>query len=264
VKTVRDLTRAQLWRESLERSRARREKSRRVKSRRSPKPVARVGGIVALALVVLASLAAFSGYGHRASATAARAEVSRPAAASGQRPVSACRAAAAAGGQITCLLAFAASGYVNPLAGARVKPERIDMGVDYAGSGTLAAVGSAKVTHVATSETETGWPGAFIEYRLLDGPDAGRYVYYAEGVSPAAGLHVGQTVAAGQAVASIIPHWPTGIELGWGAGTNTKTSAEAAGQWSASDDEDSIPSPAGESFSALIAALGGPPGRIEG
>ena len=30
------------------------------------------------------------------------------------------------------------------------------------------------------------------------------------------------------------------------------------------DDADSVPSPAGENFSALIAQLGGPPGRVEG
>jgi hypothetical protein len=136
------------------------------------------------------------------------------------------------------------------------------MGVDYAGSGTLAAIGTARLTYVATSET--GWPGGFIEYRLLGGPDAGRYVYYAEGVIPAPRLHVGQIVAAGQAIARIIPEYETGIELGWGAGASTKTYASAAGQWSATKDENDVPSPAGKSFSALIAALGGPPGKVEG
>jgi hypothetical protein len=154
------------------------------------------------------------------------------------------------------------TGYVNPLSGASVKPERIDMGVDYAGSGTLAAIGTARLTYVATSGT--GWPGAFIEYRLLSGPYARYYVYYAEGVIPAPSLHVGQTLAAGQVIASIIPDYETGIELGWGAGANTKTYAQAAGQWSATNDEGDVASPAGKSFSALIAALGGPPGKVEG
>jgi hypothetical protein len=154
------------------------------------------------------------------------------------------------------------TGYVNPLVGASVKPERIDMGVDYAGSGTLVAIGTATLTYVAKSGT--GWPGAFIEYRLLGGPDAGRYVYCAEGVIPAPRLRVGQTVAAGEAIATIIPDYESGIELGWGAGAGTKTYAQAAGQWSATDDEDNLASPAGKSFSALIAALGGPPGKVEG
>jgi hypothetical protein len=156
---------------------------------------------------------------------------------------------------------LASAGYVNPLARARLKPERIDMGVDYAGSGTLVAIGTARLTYMATSET--GWPGAFIEYRLLGGPDAGRYVYYAEGVIPAPRLHVGQTVAAGQVIASIIPEYESGIELGWGSGASTKTYASAAGQWSATKDENDVPSPAGRSFSALISALGGPPGKVE-
>jgi hypothetical protein len=40
------------------------------------------------------------------------------------------------------------AGYVNPLAKAHVQPERIDMGVDYAGTGQLVAIGNARVTQV--------------------------------------------------------------------------------------------------------------------
>ncbi|MGO9889184.1 MAG: hypothetical protein ACLP0L_14895 [Solirubrobacteraceae bacterium] len=152
--------------------------------------------------------------------------------------------------------------YVNPLAGASVTPERIDQGVDYAGSGPLGAIGDGTVTYVGTSGT--GWPGAYVEYRLTDGPDAGRYVYYAEGISPAAGLHVGQSVHAGQTIAEIIAGDSNGIEIGWGAGVGTESYAMQQGQWQGGDDADSIPSPAGKDFSALIAELGGPPGKIEG
>jgi hypothetical protein len=163
---------------------------------------------------------------------------------------------------VSCQAAVGSSDYVNPLVGARVKPERIDQGVDYAGSGTLAAIGAAKVTYVATSGT--GWPGAFVEYRLLDGADAGCYVYYAEGVHPLPGLRAGGTVSAGQPIASIIQGWSSGVELGWGAGVNTVTYAARLHQWSAQSDADSVASPAGKSFSALVAALGGPGGRVEG
>jgi hypothetical protein len=158
--------------------------------------------------------------------------------------------------------AAGASGYVNPLANASVRAERIDQGVDYAGTGTLGAIGAARITYVAT--TGTGWPGAFIEYRLLDGTDAGCYVFYAEGVKPAPGLRVGQIVGPGQPVATLIPGWSTGIELGWGAGVKTVTYAAAKHQWSARSDADSIATGAGKSFSALIRALGGPPGKLEG
>ncbi len=152
--------------------------------------------------------------------------------------------------------------YVNPLAGASVTPERIDQGVDYAGSGPLGAIGDGRVTYVGTSGT--GWPGAYVEYQLTDGPDAGRYVYYAEGISPAAGLRVGQTVRAGQPIAEIIAGDSNGIEIGWGAGVGTESYAMQQGQWRGGDDADSVPSPAGKDFSALIAELGGPPGKIEG
>jgi hypothetical protein len=161
-----------------------------------------------------------------------------------------------------CAPATVASGYVNPLARAHVKSERIDQGVDYAGSGTLAAIGAAKVTYVGTANT--GWPGAFIEYRLRSGPDAGCYVYYAEGVNPRPGLHVGQTLAAGQAVASIVPMWSTGIEIGWGAGVNTRTAASKSHAWTPIDDEDNIATAAGKSFSGLVVSLGGPGGKNEG
>jgi hypothetical protein len=167
-----------------------------------------------------------------------------------------------AGAPRSCRAAVGASNYFNPLAATKVTSERIDQGVDYAGTGTLGAIGAARVTYVAT--TGTGWPGAFIEYRLLDGADAGCYVYYAEGVKPSAGLRPGQIVGPGQPVATLIPGWSTGIELGWGAGAKTVTYAAAKHQWSARSDADSVATPAGKSFSALIHALGGPPGKLEG
>ena len=141
------------------------------------------------------------------------------------------------------------TGYVNPLAHASVTPERIDAGVDYAGTGSLTALGAGRVTFVGTSGT--GWPGAFVEYQLTNGPDAGRYVYYAEGVRPA--VSVGQVVQAGQTVAYLIPGWSSGIEIGWGSGVGSQPLAQKLG-------ENSFPTAEGESFSALIASLGGPPG----
>ena len=155
-----------------------------------------------------------------------------------------------------------ATGYVNPLREAKVTPERIDQGVDYAGSGRLSAIGAGRITHLATSGT--GWPGAFIEYRLSSGPDQGCYVYYAEGVVAARHLNVGQTVSAGQAIASIVPDYSSGIEIGWGAGVSTKTYAAELGQWDFERDADSVPTRTGRNFSALIEALGGPPGKTEG
>jgi hypothetical protein len=157
---------------------------------------------------------------------------------------------------------IAVTGYVNPLAGAHLTPERIDQGVDYAGTGSLTAIGAGKVTRLATAGT--GWPGAFIAYKLLGGPDRGCTVYYAEGVRPASGLRVGEVVSAGRPIATLIPGWSTGIEIGWGAGVGEKTYAALKGQWNTDEDADSVPTAAGKSFSALIRALGGPPGLVEG
>jgi hypothetical protein len=153
------------------------------------------------------------------------------------------------------------SGYVNPLADAKVTPERIDQGVDYSGSGALNALGDGQITYVGTSGT--GWPGAFIEFRLLGGPDAGRYVYYAEDVTPAQGLHVGQRVSAGQKLATIY-QGGSGIEVGWGANRGTETYAAAHGGWTSSQDSNNVATSAGKSFSALLSSLGAPPGKVEG
>jgi hypothetical protein len=159
-------------------------------------------------------------------------------------------------------MAVSSTGYVNPLADAIVRPERIDQGVDYAGSGALVSIGAARVTQTETDGT--GWPGAFIEYQLLTGPDADCYVFYAEGVTANPGLHVGETVTAGQVIATIVPHTSTGFEVGWGAGIGTKTYLAIIGQWTATDDQETLASGPGRAFSALIASLGGPPGRVEG
>ncbi len=223
------------------------------------------GGLATLALLAATLPSLFAGGGANASAPATHVNALRvPASPLGsdaphRNPAFGLVAARMAH---KCPLVVQPYEYVNPLARAHVMPERIDQGVDYAGSGSLAAIGPAKVTYVATYGT--GWPGTFIEYRMLDGADSGCYVYYAEGVTPARGLHVGQRVRAGQAIATIIPYYETGIELGWGAGSSTTTYAAKAKQWTARDDADNIPTPAGASFSALIASLGGPPGKMEG
>jgi murein DD-endopeptidase MepM/ murein hydrolase activator NlpD len=161
-----------------------------------------------------------------------------------------------------CHPSAAATGYSKPLANATVRGERVDQGVDYAGTGSLVAIGAGRVTYVGTSGT--GWPGAYLQYQLLDGPNAGCYVFYAEGVTPVSGLRVGDTISRGQTLATIIPGWPTGIELGWGAGDSTRTYTAKTEGWTAKEDHADHASAAGKSFSELIRALGGPAGKIEG
>jgi hypothetical protein len=149
-----------------------------------------------------------------------------------------------------------ASGYVNPLADASVKAERIDQGVDYAGTGTLGALGPGVVTQVVHSGS--GWEGGgYVEYKLTSGPYAGRYVYYAEGVTPT--VSVGQTLQPGQAVATIIPGSSSGIEIGFAAGQGEESYANAYG---GGYSEGQLTA-AGQAFSNLIASLGAPAGLTE-
>jgi hypothetical protein len=146
------------------------------------------------------------------------------------------------------------SGYVNPLANATVRGERIDQGVDYAGSGTLGALGPGVVTKVVPSGS--GWEGGgYVEYKLTGGPYAGHSVYYAEGVTPT--VSVGQTLTAGQPVARIIAGSPHGMELGFAAGNNTE---ESYAQVYGGGYTEGTPTAAGQAFSDLVAALGGPAG----
>ncbi|PZS12310.1 MAG: hypothetical protein DLM64_05155 [Solirubrobacterales bacterium] len=143
------------------------------------------------------------------------------------------------------------SPYVNPIPKGAT-PERIDMGVDYGGTGNLLALGNGVVTQVNPG----GWGqyGNYIEYQLADGPQKGRYIYYAEGVTPQ--VKVGQKLSAGQIVASMIPGWHSGIEVGYSSGrTNT---AYASSAYAAAGDGSRTA--AGQAFSDLVKSLGGPPG----
>jgi hypothetical protein len=199
VEIVRDLAYDERWRESLERSRARRGKSmpspielnrwrverelahddkrvwefatcwrslRRAIAKRSVVLLASPAGILAFALLAAVLPSAFDGLGTQASGRAANssgAAAVSPAAA--RRRAAPGSGAAALGVPGASQLVGKSNGYVNPLAGAVLTPKRIDQGVDYAGSGTLTAIGDATITVLATSDT--GWPGAFIEYQLL-------------------------------------------------------------------------------------------------
>jgi hypothetical protein len=147
-------------------------------------------------------------------------------------------------------------GYRNPLRNiGGLTAERVDQGVDYAGSGPIYAIGDGVVLNI----TNPGWPGgAFISYQLLDGPAQGDIVYSAENVLPK--VSVGELVTCSSVVGTLINAWPN-LEIGWAAHPGTgESAARAAGQWSAYDDANSIPTAFGASFSRLLGALGSPPG----
>lgn len=142
--------------------------------------------------------------------------------------------------------------WVNPI-GKGLKPARIDMGVDYTGSGPLYAMGAGTITNVYN----TGWPGGkFIGLKL----DSGQYMYYAENINPS--VSVGDRVQAGQKIGQAVGTYPY-IEVGWAAPPGTGNAmAATAGQASASGDPGSKSTAYGVSMSNTIASLGGPAGIL--
>ena len=152
----------------------------------------------------------------------------------------------------------ATTGYVNPLAHIHnLHPERIDMGVDYSGHGTIIAIGAGQITSIRNA----GWPnGTFVEERLSSGPYAGKDWYYAEDITPT--VQPGQTVTAGEPLGQMF-QGPDGIETGWSVGTGGTTLAAGLGQIPGGGDPGGWSSAAGASASRLLQSLGAGPGVMQ-
>jgi hypothetical protein len=150
--------------------------------------------------------------------------------------------------------------YLNPLRNVSgLIPERVDMGVDFGGSGPVYALGDGVVTNATGSST--GWPGGgWITYRLTDGPDAGLMVYVAEDVKPA--VHAGQQVTSSTVIADMF-NGGDGIETGWAMpdGASAESQLPAAGGISGGGP---FPTMIGLSFEGLLQSLGVPAGNNRG
>jgi murein DD-endopeptidase MepM/ murein hydrolase activator NlpD len=140
--------------------------------------------------------------------------------------------------------------YVNPFSQIRnLKPLRIDMGVDYSGSGPVLALGSGTVF----STSGPGWPGGgFVGITLDSGQFAGKSYFVAESVR--ATVKVGQHVQAGQQVANMF-NGPSGIETGWATGQGDQPLALTLHQ-QAPGDPGGWTSAAGLSFDRLLVSVG--------
>jgi hypothetical protein len=184
-------------------------------------------------------------------------------------PVFATGLAAAFGAVSSASATGAASVYVNPLREVRgLQASRIDMGVDYSGSGPILAIGRAKVVLASArlAGPESCWgktcvppPGDMIVYRLLDGRFAGKYVYVVENITIA--VHAGQTVSAGEKIATLHPASPN-LEMGWASGRGAQTLAAAFGHQCACRDPGGWSSIEGRNFNALLVWLGAPGGYL--
>ena len=159
--------------------------------------------------------------------------------------------------------------YVNPLRRvAHLAASRIDMGVDYSGSGPIGAIGEAKVIFAKAnvSGPERCWgrtcapPGSgMVVYQLLDGPFAGKYVYAVENITVT--VRAGQTVRPGATIAILHDGSPN-LEIGWAAGDGAETLAVARGHQCACVDPGGWSSIEGRNFNGLLTWLGAPSGYI--
>lgn len=175
----------------------------------------------------------------------------------------------ASGATITKTVHYTVWSYVNPLREVTdLRASRIDMGVDYSGSGPILALGWARIVRASDrlAGPESCWgktcvppPGNWVMYRLLDGPFAGKYVYIVENLTIT--VHTGQTVAAGQPIAILHDASPN-LEIGWAAGRGTYTLAAARGHQCTCADPGGWSSIEGRNFNSLLTWLGAPSGYV--
>jgi len=146
-------------------------------------------------------------------------------------------------------------GFRNPLRDvSALVPERIDMGVDFNGSGPVYALGNAIITNA--SGDNAGWPGGgWITYQLTDGPDAGLMVFVAEDVRP--DVQAGQRVSSSTVIGTMFAGGD-GIETGWAqeSGLSAESQLPEAGDIGGNGP---FPTRIGISFEELLVPLGVPP-----
>jgi hypothetical protein len=144
--------------------------------------------------------------------------------------------------------------YLNPLrAVAGLAAQRIDMGVDFGGSGPIYPIGDAVIT--SATGTSSGWPGGgWITYQLTDGPAAGLVVYVAEDVQPT--VTVGENVTPTTEIASM-SNGGDGIETGWAMPDSSSAESQLAAAGGISGGGP-FPTAVGINFDELLQALGVP------
>ena len=156
--------------------------------------------------------------------------------------------------------------YGNPMRGVKpITPERIDMGVDYAGSGPIYALGPGVITeagHNWAGAVGAAYPGTWITEHITQGPLSGRDVYVAEDIFNV-GVHTGQHVTAGTVLGQLRGGMETGFAAAGAEGTGGTTAAMAAGQSSTSGDPGAVSTAYGKGYSEILHKLGAPAG-IEG
>jgi hypothetical protein len=144
--------------------------------------------------------------------------------------------------------------YLNPLRNTNgLVLERIDMGVDFSGTGPVYALGDGVITNA--SADYPGWNGGWITYQLTDGPAAGLMVYVAEDITPT--VQVGQRVSASTVIGYMF-EGGNGIETGWAqpGGLSAESQLPEAGGIGGGGP---FPTVIGLNFDELLQTLGVPP-----
>lgn len=159
--------------------------------------------------------------------------------------------------------------YTNPVAAVSgLRPRRIDMGVDYSGSGPILALGRGRVTFASNNDdgppscwARTCWPGGgVVVYRLSQGPFAGKFVYVAENITVT--VHAGQTVHPGDQIATLHDAYPN-MEIGWASGNGPEALAIARGDQCSCGDPGGWSAIEGRNFNELLMVLGAPSGFLQ-
>lgn len=118
---------------------------------------------------------------------------------------------------------------------------RIDEGQDFCGSGPLFAVATGVILQVWGP-----WPnGVYILEHVTSGPAAGRYIYFAESISPT--VWVGESVNSSTEVGHMYAS-ATCIEIGWGS--STPSTPAAWGHYT-----EGVPTAEGYSMAAFLRSL---------
>ncbi len=159
------------------------------------------------------------------------------------------------GASHACLSKTRNERYCDPYRGvAGLVPERIDQGVDYAGSGPIYAMGPGTID-VYYNRNDSGWPGGtFVSYKLSAGPAAGREIYLAENIDLDPHLKSGSFVYNGTALGTLVNAYPNS-ESGWGvpgAGYTAEYGCYTEG----------CSTPLGINFNKLLVALKAPSGTM--
>lgn len=126
---------------------------------------------------------------------------------------------------------------------------RIDAGVDVCGSGPVHPLGDAIVTNVGRPSGTSTFGSDMPVYQLLDGPAAGKYIYFDEHCVIEPGYRTGSRVTT-----DTILYRMTGcIEIGWSDGVGSSA-------WNSGSYGEGQLSALGQNFSDLLVTLGCPPG----